>query len=152
MKRFLLAVVFSMISLSAHAEIPANDKPAENPPAPSYLDLSFKNVDALGGLECLIFFRSISIGNDFSDASVNLDSVTVVLIQSSNFYTTLDLYNAHKDTDGWIIAGRAVVVVRNKADYDAWQKYLLKKKTKRDEWRKKMLEPTRVLPPEGPSP
>lgn len=150
MKRILIVLALSALSFPVYAESPTNDKNSDSGKA--FLNLPFKSVQTTGGSTCSVNFHDVTVENNIRNISVDIDSVTVLLIQSPEIYTTLDLHGAREYTYGWINAEKAVVVVRQKTDLDAWKKFLLKKKVERDEWRKYWLHPTRVLPSEFQSP
>jgi len=140
MRGLPIVAVLLLIGMNASAE------------AISYLDVPFRSVDySVGSTSSFIYFKSvvISASEATKDVSANVNEVAVVLKEDSPTYTTISIFNARKDSMSgeWLMAERVVVTVSQSSDLAAWHEFLSRVKRKQELERKRMLEPTRVLPP-----
>ena len=147
-KRALIGGAIFNILISFHAINAFANPYAISSDTVTYLDLPFKSVGPEScGSKCEIFFKEVTVNERLKDVSVDVDSVTVKLITSTAAYTTIDVYNSFEDIYQWLKPERVVIVVRSKKDLEVWEGYLNKLRKKRDEWRRYLNTPTRVLPP-----
>ncbi len=116
----------------------------------SYSSITFRSADYLGLDKISVTFKDALVDGRLLNISVPLEAVEVILVDGEKNYTTLDITNADDKPpiSIWLMAEKAIVVVRSKEDVRLWQKFLEKLKKKQEQERKERLRPRRVLPPE----
>lgn len=150
MNRIVLHALFISVLVHSFAIHASANPYAVSPDTATYLDLPFKSVEATGGSRCEVFFKEVTVNGSLKDVSVDVDSITLKLVMSTAPYTTIDVYNSIEDIFQWIKPERVTIVVRSKKDLRIWENYLNKLRKERDDWRRYLNTPTRVLPPKDP--